>query len=139
MLNHKSNLSTQFNQNNYIHSAANDAPYSIGHNFLSQLAPLAKQNRWILFTADALLPTSQELKHFDITVSKVVKIKSSTQYSEFDVILKVLAAHNASAIVASDQFTSWQQQQIQQAAQQVNCQVFFMNATIRQTFARAIH
>lgn len=94
---------------------------------------------WLLFTAGAILPTNQELQTFGIETHKVIKIKASHSMTEKDIILKALAAKNASAIVASDNFSAQDKDTLRTQARQNGCEIFFMNNSIQQTLTRHLH
>ena len=100
---------------------------------------LSKKPNWLLFTAGATLPTNQELQSFGIEPHKVIKIKESYSITEKDIILKALAAKNASAIVASDNFSIQDKDALKSQARQSGCEIFFMNSEIQQTLTRHLH
>lgn len=135
MLNHNAVLPHQA----FTSFAHNDDVYSENSSLFSRLSMLSKKPNWLLFTAGAILPTNQELQTFGIETHKVIKIKASHSMTEKDIILKALAAKNASAIVASDNFSAQDKDTLRTQARQNGCEVFFMNNSIQQTLTRHLH
>lgn len=119
--------------------AQNDHIYSQNSLLFSRLSRLSKQPHWLLFTAGATLPTTQELHSFGIESHKVIKIKSSHSMSEKDIIIKALFARNASAIVASDHFSQEEKRELNILAKRNHCELFFMDYSIHQTLSRHLH
>ncbi|MFV0576748.1 MAG: hypothetical protein ACK5NC_15210 [Vibrio sp.] len=119
--------------------ASNEDTYSASSPLFARLAFLSKRPQWVLFTSGAILPTEQELHAFGIASHKVVKIRPSQLSSEKDIILKVLDAHNASAIVASDNFSNKEKAELTLQAKQNDCEIFFMDKKIQQTLTRHLH
>ncbi|OEF24148.1 hypothetical protein [Vibrio rumoiensis] len=119
--------------------ASNDDTFSASSPLFSRLSMLSKRPRWLLFTAEATLPTIPELVAFGIDASKVVKIKASLSMTEKDIILKAISAKNASAIVSSDNFSCEDKASLILKAKEVGCEIFFMDQSIRQTLIRNLH
>ncbi|MGV3000799.1 hypothetical protein [Vibrio sp. E150_018] len=135
MLNHNAALPHQA----LTSFAHNDDIFSENSSLFSRLSMLSKRPNWLLFTAGATLPTNQELQSFGIEAHKVIKIKESHSMTEKDIILKALNAKNASAIVASDNFSIQDKEALKNQASQSGCEIFFMDSTIQQTLTRHLH
>lgn len=123
-------------QQSHAPHACNDDSFSISHPLFSRLSMLSQRPSWLLFTAGATLPTTLELNAYGIDPRKVVKIKASNSMTEKEIIIKALYAQNASAIVASDQFSIRDKQELSDLAKQSQCELFFMSHSIQQTLMR---
>lgn len=135
--------SIMFAQDNGFHShrlrASNEDTFTASSPLLSQLSRLSKIPSWLLFTAEATLPTLPELQAYGIDSRKVIKIKPSSSLNEKQIILKAISLKNASGIVASDNFDQDEKAELINMAKQADCKIFFMSHTTRRALARHVH
>ncbi len=93
----------------------------------SHLDDLSQRQQWIMFTAQCPRQEVLTLAANKSWSNKVIHIMPSRQLSEFAVIEKAIRSGNASAIVASDQFSFEQQNWLSALAQLHQCQLFFVD------------
>ncbi|MGR5118070.1 hypothetical protein ACPV5W_04935 [Vibrio astriarenae] len=96
----------------------------------TQLSHASHSRQWIFFTAQCPRPTYGECLHYSVDVDKVMQLKPSHQYSELEVVTRVLQARNASAIVTSGQFSAVERHCLESLAKEQGCQVVFLNDSV---------
>ncbi|MDP5253580.1 MULTISPECIES: hypothetical protein [unclassified Vibrio] len=96
-----------------------------------QLAELSHHQQWVFFTAQCPRPAAKLLAQHQIRCDRVVHLSPSQYDSEFQVAIKAIESHTASAIVVSERLNENDKQQLQQRGALHHCQVFFLHDLYR--------
>ncbi|WP_241033816.1 SulA-like leucine-rich domain-containing protein [Vibrio maerlii] len=108
-------------------------PYQVSAeegNFLTNLAQLSQQSRWILFTAQCPRPQQQALNNYQVQSQKVIQLMPSRNLSEVEVVIKAIESQNASAVVASDSIDPVTKKLLIEHGKQFHCDVFFVEGRV---------
>lgn len=95
-----------------------------GANF-ERLAKASSARKWVLFTAQTDVPELKDLLKYQVDTHKIIQLKSSAKSNEMEVVIKAITSGNASAVIASQNFDSLAQRQLQQLALEHACDLFF--------------
>ncbi|NOH79640.1 hypothetical protein F0231_07765 [Vibrio sp. RE86] len=107
-------------------------PMNIDSSTLNRLAGLSGQSQWILFTANCPRPDYDQFAASHISCKKIIQMKPSHTQSEFEIVKKAIQSGNASAVVASNHIPAVEQSLLQSLAQQLQCEVFFVEGKVTQ-------
>ncbi|MBW3696812.1 hypothetical protein EK599_14020 [Vibrio sp. T187] len=109
--------------------AHNVNTYQQSQTVINRLATLSNQNQWVLFTAQTPRPSAAELQSHAVCCDRVIHMKASANQTEEMIVMKAIQSGNASAVVASDSISQFNQIQLKSLAKQYRCEVFFIAAS----------
>ncbi|MDN3613851.1 MAG: hypothetical protein ACPG5L_14445 [Vibrio gallaecicus] len=98
------------------------------HSLFSRIALLSNQQQWLLFTAETPRPEASQLRKHNVCCERVIHMKPSQVCSEAEIVKRAILSRNASAIVASNNISQFEQAQLVKLATQYQCEVFFVSS-----------
>ncbi len=98
------------------------------HPLFSRIALLSNQQQWLLFTAQAPRPEASQLRKHNVCCDRVIHMKPSQVCTEAEIVKRAILSRNASAIVASNNISQFEQAQLVKLATQYQCEVFFVSS-----------
>lgn len=98
----------------------------IQDDVLEKVSQLASKPQWILLTAECPRPSVGQVMHFHKLGNHMVQMKASLHLSQYQVVKKAIRSGNACAVIANGEFSTSEQNQLQQLAAAHQCEVIFL-------------
>ncbi|CAM3690813.1 hypothetical protein [Vibrio aquimaris] len=93
---------------------------------IKRLAGLSDQKQWILFTAECPRPSLDIFSSYNVNCGNMIHLKPSKTLCERAIVEKAIKSRNASAIVASNKISTFDQKVLSDLAAEYGCQVIFI-------------
>ena len=90
------------------------------------LAGLSSQKQWILFTSECPRPSLELFMAYKVSCNNIIHMKPSKTLCERDIVEKAIKSRNASAIVASNKVSLFDQRALRHLAIEYHCEVLFI-------------
>lgn len=96
----------------------------------SQLSTGSIKRGWIMFTSQCSRATVSSIAANQQWVNYVVHLMPSKTLSEYEVVEKAIQLGNASSIIASHHFSTYEQHTLSDLAKRYRCQLFFTSNSL---------